>query len=520
MRGTAGCGAPNNGSKMPKIELLSVTARTVALLLAPDSNLFWLPEPVDWHLSDGQGHLVESGSSDRVPLFLEGLEPAQTYSLRTPFGTATFRMKPCPGAVSVTDHGASPDLENNAPAFARAIAALPPGGTLIVPPGHYRSGPIFLRSDMTLYLPNLARLAALSDRTDWPILAAHDKTGRNISTWEGLPEPSFAAPVTAIGCENLTITGQGCIDGGGAQGDWWDWPKETRQGARRPRTIFLSHCSNVTLTGLRVCNSPSWTVHPFRCNDITAAAMSIENPANSPNTDGFNPESCENTRISGLRISVGDDCIAVKAGKRLTDQPEKIDHLAPTRHLTIANCLMEFGHGAVVLGSEMSGDITDVTITRCQFDGTDRGLRIKTRRGRGGVVRRVTLDHVEMDGVATPLAINAFYFCDADGKSDAVQSRSPATVDQTTPQVSEITLKNVVARHVHHAAIAILGLPEAPFSNIRIDGFQVSFDPDATAGEPLMACGVTPVRHVEIIREFAELTGTITPVSPKELAAC
>ena len=178
---------------------------------------------------------------------------------------------------------------------------------------------------------------------------------------------------------------------------------------------------------------------------------------------------------------------------------------------------MERGHGAVVLGSEMSGDITDVTITRCTFDGTDRGVRIKTRRGRGGKVARIALDMVHMQNVATPLAVNAFYFCDPDGRSDAVQSREPAPVDDTTPLITDITLKNVIAKGVQHAAAALLGLPEAPITGISVEGFWVSYDPDATPGVPLMASNVSPERHAGIITEFARLDGDLTLLSPEDM---
>ena len=100
------------------------------------------------------------------------------------------------------------------------------------------------------------------------------------------------------------------MDGGGDRGDWWTWPKETREGARRPRTLFLAHCTDTVLSGFTVRNSPSWTVHPYRSDRLLATAMQIENPADSPNTDGFDPESCTHVTVQALHISVGDDCIA------------------------------------------------------------------------------------------------------------------------------------------------------------------------------------------------------------------
>lgn len=492
---------------MNDVILSSVTNRTVTLLIGAKDNYFNLSRSIKWQLNTVDGRLVAAGKSKTVPLFIEDLEPEQTYIFTSQLGELIFETSTCTGLVDVTEFGANPLNADNTEYFTKAIDAVPSGGTLIVPKGTYTSAPIFLKSDITIYLPKGAVIAAIGandndERNKWPILPAYDKLGRVIGTWEGLPEASFASIITAIDCNNLYITGGGKIDGGGDRGDWWSWPKEVRNGARRPRTLFLAHCKKLTLSGITVCNSPSWTVHPYLCDEFHATGIVIENPPNSPNTDGLDPESCTNTKIEGLRISVGDDCIAVKAGKRGTKQ---IDHLAVTQNMTISNCLMEKGHGAVVLGSEMSGGIIDVTIDRCEFVGTDRGLRIKTRRGRGGEVANVKLTNVDMDGVHTPLAINAFYYCDADGKSDFVQSREQKTVNTTTPNIHDITLTNVNAKNVHHAAAALLGLPEAPLKNIQLNNFNVSYADRATKGDPLMASHIAPVRHAGILCQFSEL---------------
>lgn len=492
---------------MNNVILSSVTSRTATLLLGPNSNYFSLKSPLKWQLKTEEGDLVAQGMANIVPLFIEGLEPNTEYEFTSEIGGLQISTLPCAGLIDVTQYGAQTSNHNNAQCFAKAIAAVPKGGTLLVPKGIYVSSPIFLKSDMTLYLPKGATIAAIGakdneERMNWPILPAHDDKGRVIGTWEGLPEASYASIITGIDCDSLKITGGGKIDGGGDNGDWWSWPKETRNGARRPRTLFLAHCKNLWLSGITVCNSPSWTVHPYKCEGFFASGIVIENPPNSPNTDGLDPESCIDTTIVGVRISVGDDCIAVKSGKR---GPKQTDHLSPTKGMTISNCKMEKGHGAVVLGSEMSGDILDVTINRCEFVGTDRGLRIKTRRGRGGKVANIKLTNVDMLGVYTPLAINAFYYCDADGKSDFVQSRKLASVNNTTPYIHDIALSNVNATNVHHAAAALLGLPEAPLKNIQINNFNVSYDDHATKGDPLMASHIASVRHAGILCQFSEL---------------
>ena len=72
----------------------------------------------------------------------------------------------------------------------------------------------------------------------------------------------------------------------------------------------------------------------------------IENPSDSPNTDGIDPESCEDVLILGTHISVGDDCVAIKSGKLY--MAEK--HFRRTERVTVRNCLFEKGHGGVTVG--------------------------------------------------------------------------------------------------------------------------------------------------------------------------
>ena len=86
-------------------------------------------------------------------------------------------------------------------------------------------------------------------------------------------------------------------------------------GAFRPRLFFLSHSQNVTLCGVTFKNSPSWTLHPYFSDNLKFYGVTINNPSDSPNTDGLDPESCKNVDIVGVKFSLGDDCIAVKSGK-------------------------------------------------------------------------------------------------------------------------------------------------------------------------------------------------------------
>ena len=488
---------------MTLLYLTAHSARTISFCLPVDGAKYHLPSAMDWQLNDLHGQ------TQTVVTTVDGLEPDTEYHLIVGDHELNFRTPACSGLVRIDDHGACAgghDIADraaaNARAFTRAIAATPPGGTVLIPEGRWVCGPVALRSDLTVLLRG--DVIAPADRTDWPILPAHSHNGKMLGSWEGLPENCFAAPLYAVGAKNLTITGHGTIDGGGDRGDWWNWPKEKRENARRPRGLHLINCTNTQLFGFSISNAPSWTIHPQGCTNLTICDLHIRAPHDSPNTDGCNPEMCQDVNIVGVRFSVGDDCIAIKAGKR--GPSGESDHLAATRRVSIRHCLMERGHGGVVLGSEMSGDITDVDISHCDMIGTDRGLRIKTRRGRGGRIDRITFANVDMRGVDTAFSANAFYHCDMDGHDTWVQSRSPANVDETTPQIDEIRIEDVTICDLSHALGAFIGLPEAPIGPIILRRVSVlSYANNAKAAPAVMADNIRPMRHAGIASEFARV---------------
>ncbi len=479
------------------IERLTTGSRSATFSVDAERYLFERDASFAWNVRSADGCIVAARTTRRVVFTVTELEPGSHLSLQIGAARLDFTTAKETALADISGFGASVDSPDNAEAIQAAIDALPSEGTLRIPPGRWLSGPVFLKSDMTLLLDEGAELAAIADREAFPVLPARHPDGRVLGTWEGVAEACYASLINAIDCRNIRISGKGIIDGGGDRGDWWSWPKETRQGARRARTIFLSACEDITLSGLTIRNSPSWTVHPVLCSRLLAADLTIQNHPDSPNTDGFNPESCSDIRLAGLHISVGDDCVAIKAGKRSPNGgPDR-----PTERVKISNCLMERGHGAVVIGSEMSAGVHDIQIANCHFRGTDRSLRIKTRRGRGGTLSDIRLADSLMEDVATPVAVNSFYFCDADGRSGYVQSRTPLPVSEETPNIRSISVKNVTVSGARTAAAVFYGLPEAEIHDIAFENYTVSFTPDAEPEVPEMACLLAPLRHAGIIAE-------------------
>jgi polygalacturonase len=229
----------------------------------------------------------------------------------------------------------------------------------------------------------------------------------------------------------------------------------------RPRLVRLVHCKQVVIEQLHLKNPGMWTVNPLFCEFVRVDGVTIQNPVPSPNTDGINPESCRNVQILNCTIDAGDDCVTLKSGKdaagRRMGQPDE--------NITIANCVMLRGHGGVTIGSEMSGGVHNVTVANCVFQGTDIGIRVKSQRGRGGVVDGLTVANVVMEKVPRPFVITTFYM-----GNDKPTDQFP--VDEGTPRFRNFLFSNIAARDAKEAG-SITGLKELPidnivFSNVRI----------------------------------------------------
>lgn len=215
--------------------------------------------------------------------------------------------------------------------------------------------------------------------------------------------------------------------------------------------ITTYECKNVLIEGVSFSNPPFWTIMPCFTENVTITGITIENPGNSPNTDGIDPSSCKNVHISNCHISVGDDCIVIKSGR---DEDGR-EANSPTENITITNCTMLRGHGGVVIGSEMSAGVRRVVISNCVFDGTDIGIRIKTMRGRGGVVEDILVSNVIMNNIVNEGILITLRY----------QKTQPEPLSVRTPSVSNVNLSGIYIKGASRP-VAIYGLEERDVSAI------------------------------------------------------
>ena len=419
------------------------------------------------------------------------LAPGTAYTLtlsdeEEPFAFATAGET---FALNVRDFGARGDgTRDDTLAIQTALDFLPAGGRLILPPGTYLTGPLRLKSHTTVELKKGAILLGSPDRERYPILPGEvtdPVTGetRITGTFEGLVQPMYQALLSAQNAEDIQVVGEGTIDGNAQNSDFWTDFRAFP--AARPRLVSLLHCKNVIFHGVTAQNSPSWNFHPFHCAKVGFYDVAVLAPKNSPNTDAMDPEACDGVDIVGCRFSVGDDCIAIKSGKM--EMAQRFDW--PALGHIVRNCLMEFGHGAVTLGSESAMGIRELTVSQCFFRQTDRGLRIKTRRGRGQRcdITDIAFENIRMEGVLTPIVINMWYnCCDPDRYSEYVWSREKLPVDERTPHLGAFRFSDMVCTGAQTAACYIDGLPERPIDAVAFENVSIAFDPDAKPGVPAM----------------------------------
>ncbi len=357
------------------------------------------------------------------------------------------------------------------------------GGTVFVPAGTYLTGPIFLKSNIELNLEAGATLLFSNDMSEYPVVE---------SRWEGIKRECFASLINAYNAENVSITGRGKLDGQGQF--WWNLFKDKAKYYEeytypRPKMIAPYECKNVLIKGVTLVNSPSWTVNPILSDNITIDNVTIKNPYDSPNTDGIDPDSCTNIHISNCHIDVGDDCIAIKAGTE--DTEERI----PCKNITITNCTMVHGHGGVVLGSEMSGSIVNVTISNCVFENTDRGIRLKSRRFRGGVVEDIRVDNVVMENVLCPFIANLYYMWGPRGMDPETCDKNPAPVTKDTPAFRRLHFANMTCKRVNAAAGFFYGLAEMYVEDCTFENVYIEMADDAVPGIPAMLVGAEEVKQ-------------------------
>jgi polygalacturonase len=333
------------------------------------------------------------------------------------------------------------------------------GGTVRITSGTFLSGPIVLKSHITLEVDAGATLLGSQDKADYPQV-------------QELREPALQPLVSATNAEHIVIRGGGIIDGNGKP--WWDAVYAHRAGsnfvaAMRPRLILFDHCHHVLIENMTIQNSASWQVVPYYSDDIVIRNGKILAPARSPNTDGIDPFSSSHVTISHMTIDTGDDNIAIKSGQPNSPGPD-----SPSTGITITDCTFLHGHG-MSMGSEIAGGVQRVRARRIHFQDTASGVRIKSNRDRGGDIGNFDFRDLTMENVGTPILITEYY-------PRIPQHDTAQPVTRLTPHFHDIRISNLKATGAKEAGI-VVGLPESPITTITLEHVQIAAQKGMTVSD-------------------------------------
>ena len=351
------------------------------------------------------------------------------------------------------------------------------GGVVVVPFGIWLTGPLQLKSNVNLYVEKGAMLLFTTDKSQYELIEG---------SYEGRSSARNQSPIWAKEAENIAITGGGVIDG---NGDVWRalnrdqvsesfWKAKLKSGGivsedgkkwypsmqfkiasetkrsmllgpgtklsdfadmkdfLRPNLLVFTQCKRILLEGVTFQNSGAWNLHPLMSEDITIRNVTVKNPDYSHNGDGLDVESCKNFIIEDCVFDVGDDAICIKSGKDAEGRKRGM----PTQNGIIRNNLVYKGHGGVVVGSEMSSGANNLFIENCLFVGTDKGLRFKSTRGRGGVVEKIYARNIQMrDIVEEAIFFDMTYAVTF--ATDGIR-KADTTFGETTPVFRDMQLEN------------------------------------------------------------------------------
>lgn len=406
-----------------------------------------------------------------------GQAPQTLAPLHPPFEMPELERPAFPDrSFDIRDHGAEPVTGDSEPlvtdAIHRAIAAAHDagGGQVLIPDGTWLSGSIHLQSNVELHLAEGAELRFSTDRDDYlPVVPQRH---------EGVEAYNYAPMIYASHVENVAITGQGTLN---AQGEhWWQWferhgappralatqvplsrrdfGKGADQEGMRPAFIVFWHAENILVEGVSLRDSPMWNIHLTYSENAIVRNVRIDS-RRTPNGDGVVVDSSRNVLIEYNRFRTGDDAVVLKSG--LNEEGRAIG--IPTENVVVRHFQAEdvgTGSGGIVFGSETSGGIRNVYVHDADFDGTDRGIRFKTERGRGSVIEQIHIRDVTMNNIGyEAINFNSFY--------TGPDRTGPA------PTARDIHIRDVRIDGVP-TAISLTGLPEKWLENVTLENIEIS----------------------------------------------
>ena len=359
---------------------------------------------------------------------------------------------PCGPATAYGAVGDGKTLNDGALAAALAACSSAGGGRVSLTTEAAKSSssylfaaPVQLVSDVTLVVESDVTLTFTNFSANWPTKPGLPSYGAGLS---------YVPLVYGVGVANAGVAGGGTIDG---RGQWW-WSPPSKLPHGRPFLLACERCKRFSLGAVTLTNSPSWTVHMWDSEEVLVDGLRVRNPIHAPNTDGIDIDSSRNVLLRHLDIVTSDDHIAIKSGANAAGRAFN----RPSVNVTVEDS--HFGLGAgIAIGSEMSGGVYNVTARRLKFGlGAHSVVRVKSARGRGGLMDNIIFEDIVAEGVDVPISVQMGY------------KPGPAPANGTGPDTPH--LGRLMVRRLRAASVfagELLCLPESPCDGIVLEDVTI-----------------------------------------------
>ena len=376
--------------------------------------------------------------------------------------------------VSIIECGGIGDgITMNTIAFQKAISKLSKlgGGHLNVPAGIYLTGLISLKDNIDLHIERNAMILLSPDKKD------------HFKTEDGATDNKPTPGINASNRKNISITGEGTIDG---NGKWWraakhskvsdtEWNQFKLMGGTisangelwypynlknfdniansaeaqeniRTHLIRFTSCENVLIQGVTIQNSPKFHIVPQRCNNVIIDGVTVRCPWNAQNGDGIDVGNCSNVLIINNTIDAGDDGICMKGGAGKSGL-----EYGPCENINIQDNKVYHAHGGFVIGSEFSGGMKNIFVNNNTFSGTDTGLRFKSSIGRGGTTESINISNIYMNDIKDDAIVFETTYSD---NPVGAKKQSKTTAMEFVPDFKDIHISNIICRDVKNGITA------------------------------------------------------------------
>ena len=344
------------------------------------------------------------------------------------------------------------------------------GDEIIITSGTYYSYPWDLKSDLTITLEDDANIYFSSNEEDYE--------KKTFIRFEGVECFSYHPLIYSLNQNNITIQGNGHLFGNGYV--WWKSKKlqakacdrlckseynkidindrviNLKESYLRPDFIEIINGNNIILKDFTIQDSPMWMIHPVYCKNVLVENVKVI--SDGPNTDGCDPDSCEDVLIKNCIFETGDDCIAIDSG--LNEDGWRVNK--PCKNIKVIDCTFNKGHAAIAIGSMVSGGIEDVYISNNVINSCERGIRVKSIKGRGGYVKNINVENLKMSVEKEGIEITMNY-----------PSSTSIPCSDTPSNFKDFHFKNIKINKAK-TGVSIIGLESSNVEYVEFENLKIN----------------------------------------------